>query len=132
MERREERENLMKMFYQMNIAEDYSEEEFKDYVEINMNGENSDYFYGVYRNFFDNRLDIDGKIDEFSNKWKTNRMPAIDLSILRIALTEITYMDDIPVPVSINEAVELAKKYSTEKSSGFINGLLGKAVKNNG
>ncbi|MCR4601792.1 MAG: transcription antitermination factor NusB [Clostridia bacterium] len=132
MERREERENLMKMFYQMNISEDYSEAEFKEYVEANMGGECSEYFSKVYSIFFENRIEIDGKIDEYSNKWKTNRMPAVDLSILRIALTEIIYMEDIPMPVSINEAVELAKKYSTEKSSGFINGLLGKAAKNNG
>lgn len=132
MERREERENLMKMFYQMNISEDYSENEFKEYVEANMGGECSDYFSNVYSIFFENRIEIDGKIDEYSNKWKTNRMPAIDLSILRIALTEMIYMEDIPMPVSINEAVELAKKYSTDKSSGFINGLLGKAAKNNG
>ncbi len=131
MERREERENLMKMFYQMNMSEDYSDSEFKEYVEANMNGESSEYYSGVYTHFMDNRIEIDAKIDQFSNKWKTNRMPAVDLAILRIALTEIIYMDDIAVPVSINEAVELAKKYSTEKSSGFINGLLGKAVKSN-
>ena len=56
-------------------------------------------------------------------------MPAVDLSILRLALTEIRYIDTIPVSVSINEAVNLAKKFSTDKSSSFINGVLGNAVK---
>ena len=56
-------------------------------------------------------------------------MPKADLAILRLALAEIYYIDEIPVSVSINEAVELAKKYGTEKSSKFINGVLGSAVR---
>ena len=55
-------------------------------------------------------------------------MPAVDLAILRLALTEIHYMENIPVSVSINEAVNMAKKFSTEKSASFINGILGKIV----
>ena len=55
-------------------------------------------------------------------------MPAVDLAILRLALTEIHYMENIPVSVSINEAVNMAKKFSTEKSASFINGVLGKIV----
>lgn len=56
-------------------------------------------------------------------------MAAVDLAILRVAAAEILYVEDIPAQVSINEAVNMAKKYSTGKSSGFINGLLGGMVK---
>ena len=56
---------------------------------------------------------------------KFDRIAKVDLSILRLAVYEILYRDDIPVNVSINEAVELAKKYSGEKTGSFINGILG-------
>lgn len=56
--------------------------------------------------------------------WKLERMPVVDRSLLRIALFEMLYLDDVPVPVAINEAVELAKTYSTDDSSRFVNGLL--------
>lgn len=71
---------------------------------------------------------IDKKIVELSVDWPINRIAKVDLAILRLALYEIIYRDDIPKEVSINEAVELAKKYSTDDSAPFINGILGKVV----
>ena len=68
--------------------------------------------------------EIDGLISEFAVDWTIERMPKVDLSILRIAVYEIMYRCDIPDSVSINEAVELAKKYEGEKTPGFINGIL--------
>jgi transcription antitermination protein NusB len=61
--------------------------------------------------------------------WKINRISKVDLSILRLSIYEISFMDDIPFNVSVNEAVELAKKYSGEDSGSFINGILGKVTK---
>lgn len=58
-------------------------------------------------------------------------MPKVDVAIMRLALGEIFYCDDIPTAVSINEAINLAKKYSTEQSSRFIHGVLGAAIKSN-
>jgi len=80
---------------------------------------------GTYQN-----LDtIDEKLNESTKGWKVSRMGVIDRNILRLAVYEILYCDDIPIEVSINEAVELAKGFATDKSSSFINGVLGKVVK---
>ena len=71
---------------------------------------------------------IDAIINEKVDKWKTTRMPKVDLAILRLAVYEIKFEEDIPEGVSINEAVELAKLYGTDKSSSFVNGALSKVV----
>ena len=68
---------------------------------------------------------LDGLISEHARDWKLERMPVIDKNLLRMALFEMLYLDDVPAAVAINEAVELAKIYSTEDSSRFVNGLLG-------
>lgn len=72
---------------------------------------------------------IDQTIGRLSVGWDTQRQPAVDRNILRMAMYEILYLDDIPVSVTINEAVELAKKFSAEESSRFINGVLGTLVR---
>jgi N utilization substance protein B len=73
------------------------------------------------------------KIDEIirsgSIGWRFDRISKVDLSILRLALYEILYRDDIPESVSINEAVELAKKYGGEKTGSFVNGILGNFIR---
>lgn len=73
--------------------------------------------------------EIDPLIKNHANHWSLERMANIDRNILRIAIYEIIFIDTIPKSVSINEAVELAKKYSTESSFGFVNGVLGKIDK---
>ena len=73
----------------------------------------------------DNLKDIDSSINEFSAKWKTSRMPKVDLAIMRLAIGEIRFSEDIPEPVSVNEAINLAKKFSTDNSARFIHGILG-------
>jgi N utilization substance protein B len=67
---------------------------------------------------------LDELITEHAKDWTLDRMPVIDKTLLRMALYEMLYLDDVPSPVAINEAVELAKTYSTEGSSRFVNGLL--------
>ena len=69
--------------------------------------------------------DIDDRIEAFSHKWAVERMPSVDRAILRIAVWEILFNEEVPDPVVIAEAVELAKLYSTEDSGSFVNGLLG-------
>ncbi len=72
---------------------------------------------------------IDIYIEKYAKEWTVDRMSKVDLAILRLAMFEILYREDIPYSVSINEAVELAKKYSSEKSSSFINGILGNFIR---
>ncbi len=69
--------------------------------------------------------EIDALIRELAINWSMERMPKVDLSIMRIAIYEMLYRKDIPESVSINEAVELAKRFGGERSSAYINGMLG-------
>jgi len=73
-----------------------------------------------------NKTPINELIEEHSNNWKLSRMASVDRNILRLGVAEIKYMDDIPKNVTINEYLEVAKKYGTEDSSSFINGILDK------
>lgn len=72
--------------------------------------------------------EIDEKINEVAKGWKTQRMGKADLSILRLAVYEMKYDEEIPVNVAINEAVELAKKFGSDNSPAFVNGILAKLV----
>jgi N utilization substance protein B len=72
--------------------------------------------------------EIDAVINESVKGWKTSRMAKVDLTLLRLAVYEIRYEEDVPQGVAINEAVELAKKYGTDDSASFVNGVLAKIV----
>ena len=69
---------------------------------------------------------IDTAINEVAKGWKTSRMAKVDLTIIRLAVYEIRYEEEIPTKVAINEAVEMAKKYGTDTSSSFVNRILAK------
>lgn len=73
----------------------------------------------------EHRRDIDAALSAMSANWAVSRMPVVDRNILRIAAYEMEYDDDVPVPVAINEAVELARAFAGEESTRFINGVLG-------
>ena len=75
---------------------------------------------GVVRNW----TRIDELLSTYSQGWTIERMPAVDRAILRLATWEIVYSDEVPAPVAISEAVELARSLSTDESPGFVNGLL--------
>ncbi|MEY4618053.1 MAG: hypothetical protein RL101_239 [Actinomycetota bacterium] len=72
--------------------------------------------------------EIDDELSTYAQGWSLTRMPALDRAILRLATWEILFNDEIPDAVAIDEAVEMAKEYSTDSSAGFVNGLLGKIV----
>ena len=72
--------------------------------------------------------ELDTMVNEHSVGWQTERMGKVDLTIIRLAVYEMKYDDDIPVSVAINEAVELAKRYGSENSPAFINGVLAKMI----
>jgi N utilization substance protein B len=73
---------------------------------------------------WENRTDLDRLISRSSKNWRVERMSRVDINILRIAIYEVLYMKDVPPKVSIDEAVELGKRYGTEESGAFINGIL--------
>lgn len=78
------------------------------------------------------KADLDKLIEKYIKGWKIKRLPRVNLAILRLAAYEILYVDEVPASVAINEAVELAKKYSGETDYSFINGVLGSLVTGEG
>ena len=90
----------------------------------------SDYAIDCAKGVLEHRDVIDAKISaNLKSGWKISRISKVSLALLRVAVYEILYMDDIPVSVSINEAVELSKKYTGEDDTAFINGVLGAIAK---
>ncbi len=90
-----------------------------------LRGEIESYGCRLAEQYFAHSLSIDELISQYAEGWALSRMPAVDRNILRIALAEMLYMPQVPVGVTIDEAVELAKEYGTEESSKFVNGILG-------
>lgn len=130
MTRKEARELMMQMLYQMELLNDYEENTKTDYIEKNFKDSgHKAYAEKLTESVIPNIETIDELINKSSNKWKTSRMSKVDLSILRLAAGEIMYMEDIPDAVAINEAVTMAKKFSSDESGSFINGILGNIVK---
>lgn len=76
-----------------------------------------------------NEAELDVIIEKYSKGWKLNRLSRITIAILRLALYEIEYVEDVPAGAAINEAVELAKNYASEDAAAFINGILGSYVR---
>ena len=87
------------------------------------------YSQEVLKGIEEHEAEIDALIDEIAIGWRIERMPKVDLSVLRVAIYDMVYRDDIPHGVSINEAVELAKQFGGERSSAYINGMLGTLAK---
>lgn len=124
------REYAMKLLFQMDINNDFSSESMDIFLlNYELTDDEKEYLIHTINHVNENLEIIDKKIEKFALGWKINRIPKVDLSILRIAIYEILFRKDIPVEVSINEAIDISKKYSTSESSKFINGLLGSIVR---
>ena len=133
MSRKKSREVAMELLYQMSINNDSIEdtiETFIDNTDYNLDEIDIDFVTKALNGVQNNVDNIDKNIEEYLVKWKLSRISKINLAILRICTYEVFYDEDIPERVSINEAIELAKKYSEESSVPFINGVLDKILKN--
>lgn len=130
MSRREIREHLVKMLYCSDFHdEDFMKDQLEYYIEnISITDDEKEYFSKRYFDIKNEINKIDDIISECSVGWKINRMSKIDLSILRLAVFEVKFDESIPDKVAVNEAVEIAKIYGGENSSGFINGILAKIL----
>lgn len=134
MTRRELRDNVFKMLFRIEFheAEEMPEQLalFEDELDTLFDGkqgqENREYLTNKCNDIFSHITELDEAINEVSSGWKTSRMSKVDLTIIRLAVYEMRYEEDIPVAVSINEAVELAKRYGTDDSASFVNGILAK------
>jgi N utilization substance protein B len=94
-----------------------------------MEPDTCDFMSELIRAYFSGIRAIDTLIEERSDNWKLGRMASVDRNLLRLGACEILYLPDVPKSVSINEYLEIAKKFGTEDSSSFINGILDKIVK---
>lgn len=88
-----------------------------------------DYINTVFKGVYEHLEELDSLISESSVGWNIKRISKTALCIMRLAIFEMKYLDDIPVSVSINEAVELCKKYATENDASFVNGILSTVAK---
>lgn len=148
MTRRELREHCFKMLF---CADFYPAEETKQQLEryfeapeedettpegelqilhqVDMEGRDQTYLTEKAGKAVDKLVELDTRINQVAEGWKTRRMGKVELTILRLALYEILYDEEIPEKVAINEAVELAKKFGGADSPSFINGVLAKLVR---
>ena len=102
--------------------------EIAEMATLEENSDVKEYIVKIADSFKKNKDEIDGQIKKFAFGWDINRLVKMDKDILRIAITELLFIKDAPIKVVIDEAVELAKKYSTDDSASFVNGILGKVV----
>lgn len=117
---------MMQVFFQMEACGDFDVNSRADFMNQEKICAQKEYCNELHSLLCNKKQDVDEKIETYSTGWKPERMPKTDLAVLRLAACEILYLKDIPAAVSINEAVELAKKYGTEDSSRYVNAILGK------
>ncbi|HBI72320.1 MAG TPA: transcription antitermination factor NusB [Lachnospiraceae bacterium] len=129
MTRREIREHIFLMLFRKDF---YNTDELNEQMKLYMtelektSPEENSYLMERFQAVADKSDEIDTILSEISSGWKLNRMGKVDLTILRLAVYEIRYDEEVPVKVAINEAVELAKKFGGDDSPGFVNGVLAK------
>ncbi len=126
--RRAAREQALKMLFQADVG-GMSFEEVLSAWRAAHGDEPDEFTKRLVKGTLEHLAELDSLIAQYSRSWSLTQMAAVDRNLIRMALFEILHCDDIPTAVAINEAVELAKKYSTEKSGRFINGVLGEIVR---
>ena len=124
--RRESRELALRMLFQLDVGKQPLEEVLEGALaQSRLEGANRQYAEELVRGTLAQMSEIDGRITALTPDWTPDRQAAVDRSILRLAAWELLYRPDAPVAAVVNEAVELAKKYSTAESGRFVNGVLG-------
>lgn len=125
MSRIETREAVVFFVYQFEFRYEDIDKQIDIYVENNQDlKEDIDYFRSTVKGIISNRESLDESISKYLNNWTLDRIPKLDKAILETAIYEISFNEDIPTSVAINEAVKLAKKYGTNDSYSYINGVL--------
>jgi len=126
MTRNKMRETIMKLIYQADIHNEYIFDFFTSAYELmeNTTPVNDQYFTSVVKSFIESKTIVDTEISDNLKKWDLDRIGKVELAIMRLAVTEMMYLEDIPMKVSINEAVELAKTFSDDNAPKYINGVL--------
>ena len=126
MARKTARQVAMQLIYQYELGGDGVSSTIEESMEKpDLNAEDMLYIQAMLDGTNEHQDDLDDLIAKYAVGWKTERIAKVDLSILRLAIYEMLYREDIPESVSINEAIELAHTYSTPEAASFINGILG-------
>lgn len=130
MNRRELREQIFKLLFRVefNNKEEMQEQcdLFFEDEENAASDQDAAYIREKYGKIAEKLPEIDGMINETTKGWSSDRMGKVDLTVIRLAVFEIRFDEEVPTGVAINEAVELAKKFGQEGSAGFVNGILAK------
>ena len=133
MKRKRSREIAMELLFSMEISKNSYEETIECFVEdyeMDLKTIDLEYIKEVMKSVVDHKEEIDEIIKNSLINWTIDRVSKVNLIIVRLAIAEMIYIDDVPEVVAINEAIELTKKYSDDKSVSFVNGALDKAFKN--
>lgn len=137
MTRRESREHIFKMLFRRDF---YGAEEWREQAECYLaslepaEGQNAlteeekQTLFTKAMAICEKSAELDDTIDNAAEGWKTQRMGKVDLTVIRLALYEMKYDDEVPTKVAINEAVEIAKKFGGDESPSFVNGVLARLV----
>ena len=127
MSRREARVAAFELLYQLGFRNEPLEEQKKMYLEVHpLEEADVAYFDAIVDGVSKEQDELDAIYSKYLKDWKQSRLPKVDVVLLRIAVYEMLHIEDVPVNVSISEAVVLTKRYSSEESKGYINAVLGK------
>jgi transcription antitermination factor NusB len=119
------REAALKALYQLDLRSSVPEAEVEELIAREAQQPDAQsYARECVKGTWSRRAEIDKTIESVAENWQLSRMAAIDRNVLRLAIYEMLFRDDIPAAVAINEAVAIAKRYSTKDSGGFVNGIL--------
>ncbi len=125
--RTQARECALKILYQMDMVEQPLDEVVTSFWEFNPAPDDvREFTEQLVNGTFEHLKNIDQKIVQYTENWQLNRMAVVDRNILRFSVYELLYLDEIPPKVTINEAVNIAKKYSQDEAGKFVNGILDK------
>ncbi len=123
--RHKSRELAVQALFYMDIIKNDSQETVELFCDNFAHSKNAvPFFLELVNGVIDYRSKIDSILERFSSNWKISRMSCVDRNIIRLAVYELLFRDDIPSKVSINEAIDIGKKFGTEESGAFINGIL--------
>lgn len=131
MSRRSARDTAFRLFYEYSINGDFNPatmDVMRDCFDKGMNENAWDYVNRLIDIYKEHGSDVDDMIQANSKKWNITHMAKVELSILRLGVCELKYCDEIHESITVNECVELAKRYASEKSSSFINGVLAAVI----
>lgn len=128
MNRKKEREQAFYLIFEKCFSNE-SIDEILELAQECRDFETTEYIKSVFNGVYDNVNEIDEIISKYSTGWKIERISKVALAILRLAIFEIKFLEDIPSGVSVNEAVELAKEFGLSEDASYVNGLLGAYIR---